>query len=153
VPRAAALPLYERNEGNDFEEVSPIMRKLAPPGLRDDLLRVDFFVGPSFFFIARCVQKNALENFNVLLVRGTLELRLVRAQVEGHFDAPQIVAVVRFDKVHWFLMRLLMGLRRLHAVVFGHVLAVGVGVGDIVVIAHASQNLALDERGPGVQQL
>ena len=80
MPRAAALPLDERHEGNHLEEVRPVVGELPPPRLADDLRRVDFFVRPHVALVARGVEEDALEHVHVAGGGRAPELRLVPAQ-------------------------------------------------------------------------
>jgi hypothetical protein len=149
MPGAAALPLEQRHEGDDTEEVGPVMRELPPPGLGDDLLRVYFFIGPSFLLVARCVKENTLENLYILFISSFLKLRLIRAQVERHLNPPQIIALIRLDEVH----RAFLALRGAHTVMLCHVLTVCVGVRHVVVITNVSKHPPLNEVSSIAKQL
>ena len=119
--------------------------ELVPPVLTDDLRRVDVVDGPEMR-VAFLVQKDGLED---VVFKGDLgrELGLVVCAVEAHFQLAAVLGV-HLNVVHW--LKGLLGHFEAHGLVDAregtdglggrvevfvialHVVAVGVGDGDVV---------------------
>lgn len=150
--------LEEPHPGDDEEVVGEGVAELMPPVLSNNLTLVDFVDTPEMA-IALFVQVDSLED---MVLEGDFrrKLRLVVGTVKAHFELLEILGVF-FDVVHGLIGFLCHfeadglvdagdlsdGLVRVVEVlvVLLHVVAVGVGDGDVVGEFGATEHLSLSK--------